>query len=294
MPADLFTLEDSIYAQVVTAMDINPTNEETANASVRPTQNVAAYDLYLRGRSSLRGHDEKSIQGSLDFFDQALKQDPKFALAYTGIANASLRMYGSTKESFWTQKALGAAEEAEQLNGNLPEVHSTLGSVYNTKTGKYAEAIAELQRAISLAPNSDESYRRLGDTYLVSGNSQQAIANFQKAVELNPYFWVNQDELGNAYFQLGNYPKALESFKQITVLEPDIDAGYENVGNVLLTQGKYEECIPYFQKALQIEPISSTYSNLGTAYFFLNNIANAAGMFEKAVALTPNDTLDYG
>ena len=289
VPADLFTLEDSIYSQVVTAMDINPTNEESANAALRPTQNVAAYDLYLRGRSSLRGHDPKSVQASLDFFDQALKQDPKFALAYTGIADASLRMYGSTKESFWTQKALGAAQEAEQLNGNLPEVHSTLGSVYTT-TGKYSEAIAELQRAISLAPNSDESYRRLGDTYLLSGNAQQAIANFQKAVELNPYFWVNQNELGNAYYQGGNYPKALEAFKQITVLEPDIDAGYENVGNVYLTQGKYEECIPYFQKALQIEPFSSTYSNLGTAYFFLKQYPNAAGMFEKAVALNPNDT----
>jgi eukaryotic-like serine/threonine-protein kinase len=289
VPADLFTLEDSIYSQVVTAMDINPTNEETANASLRPTQNVAAYDLYLRGRSSLRSNDAKSIQTALDYFDQALKQDPKFALAYTGIADASLRMYGSTKEGFWTQKALGAAQEAERLNGSLPEVHSTLGSVYST-TGKYPEAIAELQRSISLAPTSDEPYRRLGDTYLASGNGQQAIANFQKAVELNPYFWVNQDLLGNAYFQEGNYPKALEAFKQITVLEPDIDAGYGNVGNILLTQGKYEECIPYFQKALQIEPTSSTYSSLGTAYFFLKQYPNAAGMFEKAVGLTPNDT----
>jgi eukaryotic-like serine/threonine-protein kinase len=290
VPADLFTLEDSIYSQVITAMDINPTNEESANNALRPTQNVAAYDLYLRGRSSLRGQDVKSIQASLDFFNQALKQDPKFALAYTGIADASLNMYGLTKESFWTQKALGAAQEAEQLNSNLPEVHSTLGSVYNA-TGKYSEAIAELQRAITLAPNSDGSYRRLGDTYLVSGNGQQAIANFQKALELNPYFWVNQDELGNAYFQLGNYPKALEAFKQITVLEPDNDAGYENVGNVYLTQGKYQESIPYFQKALQIEPVSLTYSNLGTAYFFLKQYTNAAAMFEKAVALTPNDTV---
>jgi eukaryotic-like serine/threonine-protein kinase len=286
---DLFTLEDSIYAQVVTAMDINPTNEENANAAARPTQNVAAYDLYLRGRNSLRGHDSKNIQTALDYFDQALKQDPKFALAYAGIADASLRMYGSTKEGFWTQKALGAAQQAAQLNGNLPEVHSTLGSVYDT-TGKYAEATAELKRAISLAPNSDEAYRRLGGVYLDSGNMAQAVENFKKAVELNPYFWVNQNELGNAYLQQGDYSKALEAFKQITVLEPDIGTGYENMGNVYLTQGKYEECIPYFQKALGVEQYSSTYSNLGTAYFFLKRYSEAAGMFEKAIALTPNDT----
>jgi eukaryotic-like serine/threonine-protein kinase len=286
---DLFTLEDQIYAQVVTAMDVNPTNEENANAAARPTQNVAAYDLYLRGRNSLRGHDTKTIQAGLDYFDQALKQDPKFALAYAGIADASLRMYGSTKESFWTQKALGAAQQAEQLNNNLTEVHSTLGSVYDT-TGKYSEAIAELKRAITLAPNSDEAYRRLGGVYLDNGNMSQAVENFQKAVQLNPYFWVNQNELGNAYLRQEDYPKALEAFKQVTVLEPDIGTGYENMGNVYLTQGKYEDCIGYFQKALQVEQYSSTYSNLGTAYFFLKRYSEAAGMFEKAVALTPNDT----
>ena len=289
VPADLFSLEDSIYSDVVTALDVNPTNEENANAAARPTQNVAAYDLYLRGRNSLRGHDSKNIQTALDYFDQALKQDPKFALAYAGIADASLRMYGSTKEGFWTQKALGAAQQADQLNGNLTEVHSTLGSVYDT-TGKYSEAIAELKRAISLAPNSDEAYRRLGGVYLDSGNASQAIENFQKAIELNPYFWVNQNELGNAYLHQQDYPKALEAFKQVTVLEPDIGTGYDNTGNAYLLQGKYKECIPYFQKALQVEPYSATYSNLGTAYFFLKQYADAAAMFEKARDLTPNDT----
>jgi eukaryotic-like serine/threonine-protein kinase len=289
VPADLFALEDAIYSQVVTALDVNPTNEENANAAARPTQNVAAYDLYLRGRNSLRGHDSKNIQAALDYFDQALKQDPKFALAYAGIADASLRMYGSTKEGFWTQKALGAAQQAEQLNGNLTEVHSTLGSVYDT-TGKYSEAIAELKRAIAVAPNSDEAYRRLGGVYLNSGNMSQAIENFQKAIQLNPYFWVNQNELGNAYLHQQDYPKALEAFKQVTVLEPDIGTGYENMGNAYLLQGKYKECIPYFQKALQVEPYSSTYSNLGTAYFFLKQYSDAAAMFEKAKDLTPNDT----
>jgi eukaryotic-like serine/threonine-protein kinase len=289
IPADLFSLEDSIYSDVVTALDVNPTNEENANAAARPTQNVAAYDLYLRGRNSLRGHDSKNIQAALDYFDQALKQDPKFALAYAGIADASLRMYSSTKEGFWTQKALGAAQQADQLNGNLPEVHSTLGSVYET-TGKYSEAIAELKRAISLAPNSDEAYRRLGGVYLDSGNASQAIENFQKAIELNPYFWVNQNELGNGYLRQQDYPKALEAFKQVTVLEPDIGTGYDNTGNAYLLQGQYKECIPYFQKALQVEPYSATYSNLGTAYFFLKQYADAAAMFEKARDLTPNDT----
>jgi len=287
--ADLFTLQDQIYNELVSGLKINPTNDEIATAEARPTNNTAAYDFYLRGRNSMRGHDPKIIQAALDYFDQALKEDPKFALAYTGIADASLRMYKIKKDSFWTQKALAAAQQAEQLNDKLPEVHATLGSVYRA-TGKYSESVAELTRALSLAPNSDDFYRRLGDVYLDSGNGAKALEAYQKAVQLNPYYWVNQNALGNAYAGRADFPKALQVFQQVTTLEPDVNVGFENVGNVYLQQGKYQESIPYFQKALQIEPSSSTYSNLGTSYFFLKQYSNAVEMFEKAVAINPNDT----
>ncbi len=287
---DLFTLEDQIYTQLVAGLSLNPTSDELAMAQARPTDNVAAYDLYLRGRNSLRGHDPKSIQAALDYFDQALKADPKFALAYTGIADASLRMNANKKDPLWTQKALAAAQQAQQLNDTLPEVHALLGSVYSA-TGKSSESIAELKRALALSPNSDDFYRRLGSVYLGAGDNAQALEALQKAVQLNPYYWANQDALGNAYFQLGDYAKALAAFQQITVLEPDIDVGYENVGVVDLQQGKYQESIPYFQKAIQIEPYFTTYSNLGTSYFNLKEYPQAVGMFEKAAGLNPNDTI---
>jgi eukaryotic-like serine/threonine-protein kinase len=286
---DLFALEDHIYAGLVSGLNITATNEELAKAEARPTDNAAAYDNYLRGRNSLRTHDAKSVQTALDYFDEALKSDRTFALAYTGVADASLRMYRTKKDSFWTQKALAAAQQAQQLNDKLPEVHATLGSVYRA-TGKYSEAIAELKRAISLAANSDEGYRRLGEAYVASGNGAQAIEAFQKAIQLNPYYWDNQNELGNAYYNLADYPKALEAFKQVTILEPDIGVGYENTGNVFLQQGKFQECISYYQKAVQIGADFSTYSNLGFAYFSLRQYPNSVEPFEKAAALNPNDT----
>jgi tetratricopeptide (TPR) repeat protein/TolB-like protein/tRNA A-37 threonylcarbamoyl transferase component Bud32 len=287
---DLFTLEDQIYNQLVAGLDVNPTNDELAAAATRPTDNSAAYDLYLRGRNSMRGHDEKSYQSALDFFDQALKADPKFALAYTGVADASLRMNSIKKDSLWTQKALAAAERAQQLNDKLPEVHATLGDVYRA-TGKYSESVAELKRALALAPNSDEFYRRLGNVYSDSGNNAQALEAYQKAVKLNPYYWANYNALGKGFHNQADYPNALQAFQQVAVLEPDLDIGYENVGNMYLQEGKYQESIPYLQKALQIRPAFSTYSNLGTCYFFLKQYTQAVEMFEKAVALNPNDTV---
>jgi serine/threonine-protein kinase len=287
---DLFTLEDQIYNQLVSGLSVNPTSDELATAQARPTDNVAAYDLYLRGRNSMRGDDSKSMQSALDYFDQALKSDPKFALAYTGVADASLRMNRIQKDDLWTQKALAAAQQAQQLNDNLPEVHATLGSVYRA-TGKHAEAVAELNHALQLAPNSDEFYRRLGGVYSDSGNVAESLDAYQKAIKLNPYYWVNQNALGIAYSRFGEYDKALQAFQQVSVLEPDIVAGYENVGNMYLQKGKYQESIPYFQRALQIQPFFSTYSNLGTSYFFLKQYSNAVEMFEKAAALNPNDTV---
>ncbi len=287
---DLFTIEDQIYNQLVSALDLNPTGDEMARAAARPTDNAAAYDLYLRGRDALRGQQSKDIQSALDYFTQAAAKDPSFALAYTGVADASLAMYNTIKkDSFWTEKALAAAQQAQQLNPNLPEVHFALGGAYSA-TGKYNEAVAELKRAAALAPKSDEVYRRLGDVYLESGDAPDAMKSFGKAIQLNPYFWDNQNEIGNAYFEQGDYTRALEAFHQITVLAPDVDVGYENIGNVYLREGKYQECIFYFQKALQIEPYWTTYSNLGTAYFFLQQYTQAAAAYEKAVALNPNDS----
>jgi eukaryotic-like serine/threonine-protein kinase len=286
---DLFTLEDEIYTQLVSALELNVTQEEQTKTALHPTDNVAAYNLYLRGQNAFRGQDKNGVRQALDYFTQALQQDRRFALAYAGIADASLRMYDLDGESSWTQKALAAAQQAEQLNDSLPEVHASLGSVYG-KLGKKTEAVAELQRATALAPTSDQGFRRLGIAYLDVGQRDQGIAALQEAIRLNPYYWGNENVLGNAYFNLGDYSKALEAFKQVTVLAPDNQLGYQNLGNVLLQEGKYLDAIPYFQKSIQIEPNMSSYSNLGTAQFFLRHYVNAVEAFEKAVELNPNDT----
>lgn len=292
--ADLFTLEDQIYTQLVAALDITPTNDEMARAAARPTNNMAAYDLYLRGRNSLRNsQDPKSIEAALTYFDNALKKDPNFTLAYTGIADASLRMYHIQKESFWTDKALAAAQQAEQLNNKLPEVHIALGNVYST-TGKYAEAIGELKKSIAASPNSDFAYRLLGDAYMKSGDSASAVAAYKKSVALDPYYWFNENILGNAYFRLGDYQKALAAYNKVTRMDPDNATGYDMSGMVLAQEGKYQESIPEFEKAISLSPDWTAYTNLGTAYFLLKQYPQAAAMYAKAVQSDPKNEINMG
>ena len=186
---DLLTLEDQIYGKLT---EVLQTKTPNGSGATHPTENIAAYDLYLRGRTALRGQqDPKNVQAAITFFDDAIKKDPSFALAYAGMADASLFMYRDKKDRFWSEKAIASAQQAERLNDKLPEVHFSLGTAY-AAIGQTSQAILELKRALEISPNSDEAYRRLGRAYAATGQKDEAIKALQKAVEINPYYWTNQ------------------------------------------------------------------------------------------------------
>src|SRR5216684_1599731 len=144
VPGDLLALEDQIYGRMVGALALKPSNEELARTGAHPTENLKAYDLYLQGRNVLRNsHDAAGISQAISLFEQAIDKDPNFALAYAGLADASLHNYGETKDSIWAQKAVLAAQQAERLSNTAPEVLLSLGAVYTT-TGRNAQAVVEL------------------------------------------------------------------------------------------------------------------------------------------------------
>ena len=294
VPKDVLSIEDQISTQLVSALQIKPTDDEMARASERPTDNIDAYDLYLRGRQALKGPERsKAAKSALDYFQQAIAKDSGFALAYTGVADASIVMYEDTKDSFWAQKATGAAQRAEQLKDNLPEVHFSLGSVYQ-KTGKTSQAIAELDRGLKLAPNSEAGYIRLGTAYTDDGQQEEAIAAFKKGIEVNPYYWGGHNELGRAYFSIGENDKALAEFQRVTELEPDNVTGWNNVATTYERMGQYPESIPAYQKSIQLDPTWLAYCNLGYVYTILKQYPQAIDSLEKSVALGPNQEFCVG
>jgi serine/threonine protein kinase/tetratricopeptide (TPR) repeat protein len=325
LSTDLLALEDQISDQLVTALDLNPTNEELARSSAHPTESVAAYDLYLRGRGALRGqHGLRENQAAAGFavqkdltetiaaydlylrdrtkngqtaaalFAQAVQRDPNFVLAYSGLADASLAIYMSKQDEFWSASALAAALRGRDINDDEPKVHFSLAAVYRS-TGKNAEAISELKRALKLEPNSDDGYRALGALYISTYQATEAIETYKKAIEINPYFWMNYNALGTAYSQVGDLNKAQAAFLKVSALDPNNSAGFNNAGLILLQQGKYAESIPVFQKAIALTANDdSAYSNLGYAYFELKRYDDAVTNFGKAVELNPTDSIEMG
>lgn len=288
MRADFLTLEDQLATQLVSGLHLSTTAADRDRSSGPPTQNLEAYDLYLEGRDNLKNHrDEQGAKWALDLFQQACAKDSSFALAWAGIADSSLLMYRLKKESFWAEKALAAARQAETSNGALPEVHFALGSVFSA-TGKNSEAIEEIKRALQLAPNSDNGYIRLGHAYIKAGQSDAGLKALSRAVELNPYYWDNHMQLGIAYLQVGRNDDALKEFKQVTELNPRAASAYNNIGVVYYRQSRWSDCLPYFQKAIELKPSYDAYSNVGTALFYLGRYREAIGMFQKAVQMDPN------
>ena len=285
---DLLTVQDQIYSGLLTALNLKLSNEELAKSTAHLTENAGAYESYLKGRSLLRSgqRDEKNLKQALELFDGATRKDPGFTLAYTGIADTCRYLYNLKKDGSWAVKALGAANRAQELNDNLPEVHFALGSLY-TATGKNAEAVSELKRALELAPNSDDGYLRLGRAYLNAGQKTEALNAFHSAVNANPYYWSNYNMLGVAYGQVGDNAEASKAFKRVTELDPSNPNGWINLGALALHEGNWNDAIPAFNKALDLKKSVESYSNLGTSYFFLGKFEDARANFAKALAMSP-------
>ncbi len=284
---DLLTLEDQMFQGIAAGLGGALTSEDRARTAAQPTQDIDAYDLYLKGQNLLRGRQNaKNSEAALNFFNDAIKRDPNFALAYTGVADSSLRLYSQTNDSVWTTRALGAAQHAESLNPNLPEVHFSLGSIY-TAIGRTNEAIAQLKEALKLAPNSDDGLRRLGSAYMKANRQQDAIQALAEATRVNPYLWTNFNSLGRAYFKIGENEKALAAVRKVTEIDPGNPTGWSNVGAAYYRLGNWSASVTALQKAIALDPSPFYHAQLGTAYFFMGRYADAAGMFEIAVQKSP-------
>ncbi|HEX6739424.1 MAG TPA: protein kinase [Vicinamibacteria bacterium] len=295
VPKDLLTVEDQIYQELLSALAVGPSSEERARADSGSTESIEAYELYLKGRNAARASaDLKSVEAAVGFYQQALAKDARFALAYAGLANACMRLYRGSGEAAWSQRGIGAAEQAKSIAGDLLEVRVAMANVYQN-TGKTNEAIAELREAVTLAPGSDDAYRRLGRAYLTNeARKEEGLKALEMAIKINPYHWVNHHELALAYYRLGDYDKAIAADQKVIALEPDNAIGHNDLGAMYLLTGRYPEAAAEFRKSLTIQETAETYNNVGLSLVYSGKLQEAVPMFEKAVQLAPSRELHVG
>jgi non-specific serine/threonine protein kinase len=179
---DVFAIQEEIARSIAQALRITLSPKEEKIIASKPTENLQAYDFYLRGRSYAR---QLSLEFAIQMFEQAIKLDSDFALAYAGLANAC-GQYHEWREQHprWIEKGAAACERGLTLQPNLPELlvaHARLAF----SERKYEEACRYAEEAIQSKPDCEGVYDVLGRALFASGQSQKAADLADRAVAVN-------------------------------------------------------------------------------------------------------------
>ena len=270
--ADLFSIQDAVCESVAAALQVNVSGKVRDQIAKPATTNIDAFEFYSKGRAFLERRDVKAnLDFAIQMFDEALKLDQDFALAYAGLGEAYWQKYQATHENALVERAITASDRALALDPHQAQVHVSLGIIYHG-TGKIETAIEEFERAVSLQPRNDDAYRWLGRCLQHQGDMQGAVKYFEKAIEIRPGYWDNYNALGFCYYTFGSYREAAEQFRRLIMIQPDNFHGYSNLGSMYYLLGLYEDAVEMSLRAIKIYPNGDSYTNLGTAYFYLEHM----------------------
>ena len=224
----------------------------------------------------------------------ATQLDPNYAEAFAFLAEA----YADGKN--WP-RATDAAETARKLNPSSVDAHRATGYVMESQ-GRYGEALGHYQRALELAPNVAFFYHTIARTYSNLGNLDAAIQQYGRALELEPGRGDTQDGLGWTYYQRyilygrsNDLETAIKELTRATESNPEYAPAWAHLGFAYYRRRDYENTIIALGKAIELgsDKIENYYT-LGLAHFYMDQCNLAMPLFQKALAIDPNDPNAHG
>jgi serine/threonine-protein kinase len=240
---------------VAQALDITLLEPERRALASRPTENMEAYDYYLRGNEYWRRSVlENDFRIAMRMYEKAVELDPTFALAYARLSEVHANMYWFyyDRSEECLAKAKEAVDRAFQLNPNLPEVHLALGHYYYHCHLDYDRALEQFAIARESQPNNSGLLSFIGFVQRRQGKLEQALANIKKASELDPRSARLAWEFAQTFMFLRKYPEAERYFNRAISLAPDLPQGYNSKAWLYLRwEGSIEKARAVLQEALQ-------------------------------------------
>ncbi len=286
---DDLALQDQVLDQVVRMLEVALAPQDREALHAGGTSVGGAHALYLEARGQLQRYEQAvSVEKAISLFQQALQQDPAYALAYAGLGEAQWRLFRLTRSLERVDLARKASTRALQLNDLLTPVHVTLG-IIRAGTGEPEAALADFDRALALDPANADALREKAAAHQALGRAAEAEALFLRAAEVRPGYWGNHAHLGAFYYRNGRYAEAEAAFRRVIELTPDNARGHSNLGGALYGQGRIEEAAQAFRRAAEIRPTATALANLGAVRFFLGQHEEAARAFEEAIRLSDRD-----
>jgi non-specific serine/threonine protein kinase len=262
---DIFEVQDEIARKIAEALRVTLSPQEQAALARKPTDNLQAYDLYLRGKSYARRLTRQDLKFALQMFENAVAQDPNFALARAALANVCALYYVNfEREQAWMERAVAAAQRASALQPELPEVQVAEAWMFYADK-KFEEAIQRVRRAIAIKSDCEGAYYLLGRSLFAAGRYQEVADVAETAIEASGEDYNVYVPILNALGALGK-DKARRNFRarRILVLEKQLSKVPEDVrARVLLASdfaksGRVEDALREASLAMALLPNEAT------------------------------------
>src|SRR5438093_5579965 len=217
--ADILAVQEEIASEIFEKLRLRVTGEEMKRAVRRQTDDPEAYQLYLKGRYYWNQGTVDGYKKSIEYLQQAIAKDPKYAVAYAGLADAYLYL-----GSFWVEaisEAKAAALKAIELDPTLAEAHVALGHIRLWLDWQWPAAELEFKQGISLNPNSALAHNQYALYLATMGRLDDAIAEVKRAQELDALSPIVNTDLGWYLLYAGRSGEAVDQFRKTLDLDPN-------------------------------------------------------------------------
>jgi len=238
---DVFAVQDEIAAAIAERLEA-PVTTPAATPAKRPTSDLDAYQLYLKGRHLWNHRDEESLKKSVEYFERAIERDPDFALAYSGLADSYLLLgsYQIIDRDEAHAKAKVAAQKACSLDDSLAEAHTSMGQVLRRERDFEREERA-YRHAIELNPNYATAHQWYATLLAALGRMDEAVREARRAEELDPLSHAILVTVAIVLDLSRDVDGALRYLKKALELEPDFASAIGYSGYVYAKRGLFDE-----------------------------------------------------
>jgi adenylate cyclase len=286
---DIFILQDRLVGEIARYLADEFDLQNFRPAPLRLTNNITAYDFYMRGMEFLdkpTSHD--NVDEAITYFNTALVHDAKFASANVGLCKAYRKKYLIGSEARWLNDAEEKCMAALANDTNNPDTYAAIASIYRF-TGRYEKAIEYLQKGLTLDKDSLNIAIALSNVYNLANQKRESEKILIETLNKYSSNWRILDAYGLFLTKNGRYEEAINMYQQALKFDSKNIFAINNIGISYLRLGMFEEAATYFEAVTNIQPDSFAFTNSGSVYYYANNFEKAVEMYKEALRLEPDN-----
>ena len=296
---DIFDIQDEISLAILDAIKIKLFGAIKEAVLKKSTDNTEAYQLYLKGRFYYNKWDAVSFNKAIDYFKAAINIEPKYALAYAGIAYSYMffGIYNYLPPEECIPQIRQVMQFLLQSDDEIAESHMAIAIMKFYYEWDFPAASGELKKAIELNPNNAEAHLHFAMCQAHLGNYKEAIKHVSIAYNLEPFSLMINFNVSVVYWMAGDYEKELEYGRRLVELEPNFYGGHTRIGGGLMGLKRYKEAVSELEIAVHQNYSCYTLLRLGLIYGLMGEKVKARELLEKMKKMRSKQwvsNLDFG